>query len=138
MYKFSGYSFVTKSYNNMPVSKQIGEDLTAFFEKSNDLSIMTDPELLKLYNRSTTTGLAPVYNDTLLTATLLNDALFLADLRQTSLENSLHFVDVNRYISFTRIIAEQGSIISSGKFLPLSEQESLLLFQKFLLIDRFS
>lgn len=142
VHKVAGYSLLnhnTRFMLNMPISERIGVDLTdAFQDFKDDPFPISDQELFELYSRNSSLGLVPVANRSLLKASLLQDALFLSDLRGISLENALLFNDMGSYMTFVKVLAVQGSMISSGKFVPVSEVKLLMFFQKFLLVNNFT
>lgn len=92
-------------------------------------------EIIEIYKRNTTMGLAPLYNKDILKADLVNDSFFLTDLHQIVFENSLDFVDVQSNQNLVSILAKQGSLISSSKFLPMLDSEIQDTFYKHSLIN---
>lgn len=108
-----------------------GVDLTSIVEMNKG----PYSEIIEIYKRNTTMGLAPLYNKDILKADLLNESFFLSDLHQVVFENSLDFVDVQSNQNLVSIQAKQGSLISSSKFLPMFDPDIQDIFYKHSLIN---
>lgn len=119
------------SLDKQSYKPHFGVDLTSIIEMNKG----SYSEIIEVYKRNTTMGLAPLYNKDILKADLLNESFFLTDLRHVVFENSLDFVDVQSNQNLASILAKQGSLISSSKFLPMSGPETQKLFYKHSLIN---
>lgn len=113
------------------ININFGVDLTTLFETNKGVY----SEIADVHKRNTTMGLAPLYNKIILKADLLNNALFLQDLRISTLDNSLNFIDVESNKIFIDIIARQGSLITSAKILPMADNKTQTIFNKHVLLS---
>lgn len=117
---------------NQPFVSKVGVDLTSAIEMDESLN----SKITEIYKRNAAMGLAPMYNKDIFKAEFLNEALFLSDLRRTSLGNSLDFVDMQMNKTLVIISAKEGSLLSSAKFLPMVDTKLQNMFSKHSLLDK--
>lgn len=135
LHKVSGYCFIDHKWrvnykiegkDNEDLDIIFGVDLTSWFETNGGAG----SEIIEIHQRNTTMGLSPLYNKSMLNADLLNNALFLQDLRISTLDNSLNFVDVESNKMFINIMARPGALIAAAKILPMRDENIQSNFDK--------